>query len=150
MSYYHLPTDAERHPGRLETKLSDGARLGPPDTGWTPELAALCGFVQITPATRPADTATHTSVRSVTRTRDTVAEVWTVVAKSAETLAGDRLQVNRATIEARTDALLVQLNAITATTGTLTGVQLSGAVRQIAAGLRAVVRLAQNKLDTAD
>ena len=150
MTYYHLPTDTERHPARLERKLSDGAMLGPPETGWSPELAQLCGFVPVTPATRPADTATHTSTRSVTRTGDTVAEVWTVVAKSAETLAAEQLQANRATIEARTATLIAQMNAITATTGTLTGAQLSGAVRQIAAGLRGIVRLTQNMLDATD
>lgn len=68
MSFYHLPTSTERHPGRLEAKLSDGYRIGPPDTGWTPELAATCGFVAVTPTTRPADTATHTTDRTIIAT----------------------------------------------------------------------------------
>lgn len=44
---------AVRQPGRLETKLSDGALLGAPDGIWTDDLAALCGFVPITETDQP-------------------------------------------------------------------------------------------------
>lgn len=40
MTYYHLPTSTVRSPGRLETKLADGYRIGPPPEGWTDELLA--------------------------------------------------------------------------------------------------------------
>ena len=101
VSYYHLPTDTERHPGRLETKLADGARLGPPDTGWTPELAAMCGFVRVTPGVRPDDTATHTSVRGLIVDAPYVIEVWTAREWTADELAARNAPDRRAELIAQ-------------------------------------------------
>lgn len=103
-SYYHLPTDTERHPVRLETKLADGYRIGAPAEGWTPELAALCGFVAITPTTRPADTPTHTSERNLVRTGNTVTETWTMVPKTAAALAAETQATNTVTLEGKARA----------------------------------------------
>lgn len=47
MTYFHLPTGTERHPGNLERKVSDGAMIGAPGGRWTPELAAVCGFLPV-------------------------------------------------------------------------------------------------------
>jgi len=77
MTYYHLPSDTARNPGRVETKLSDGARLSAPDGRWTDELAALCGFVRIVDTVRPADTDTHTHERTVEVIDGTPTVVWT-------------------------------------------------------------------------
>ena len=149
MTYYHLPTDTERRLPTAARRLDTGEWvLGLSDA--PSALQEACGFVTITPATRPADTATHTSERSVVRTGDTVAEVWTVVPKSAESLAAEQSARNRATIEGRAATIVSQMNAITATTGALTAAQLSNAVRQIAAATRALTRLAVGLLDAAD
>jgi len=150
MSFYHTPTSTERGPSRLEIKLSDGALLGPPDTGWTPELAQLCGFVQVVTNVRPADTATHTSDRTLSFPGGVPTETWTVRPKTQTELDGTAAQTNRATIESRALTLIGQLDTIAASTGTLTAAQLSSAVRQIAVGLRGLVRYSMNQLSTAD
>ena len=92
---------AVRYPGRWEIKLSDGARLSPPEDGWTPQLAALCGFVPIVEVARPADTPTHTHDRTVALLVGVPTEVWTQRAKTAGELAADTQQANRATIDAQ-------------------------------------------------
>ena len=150
MSYYHQPSTTERGPGRLETKLSDGAQLGPPDSGWTPELAALCGFVVIAETARPADTATQTSDRTLTFPGGVPTVTWTVRPKTQAELDAATRQTNRATIEARALTIIGQMDTIVASSGTLTAAQLSGAVRQIAAGLRGLVRFSMNQLDSPD
>jgi hypothetical protein len=110
MSYYHLPTSTERSPGRLEQKLSDGAWLSPPDTGWTQELAALCGFVPVVTTTRPADTSTQTSDRSVVVADGVPTEQWTVRAKTQGELDADTAAANNTTIRSQAQTAL-QTNA---------------------------------------
>jgi hypothetical protein len=106
MSYYHTPTGVERSPGRLETKLSDGKQLGPPDTGWDDTLAALCGFVPIIDTARPADTASVTYDRSIGLPAGLPTVVWTQRPKTAGELAADTAQTVRADIESRVNAYL--------------------------------------------
>jgi hypothetical protein len=146
VSYFHLPTSTARNPGRLEAKLSDGYQISAPDGRWSPELAALCGFVPIVTVDRPADTPTHTSDRSVV---DAV-EVWTVRPKTAGELAAQTADANRATIEAAVTQHLSDLAAIANSSGTLTGAQLSNAVRVLARGQRRILRVLHNRLDAAD
>jgi hypothetical protein len=62
---YALVIDGElvtvRRPRRSgETKLSDGALLRPPESGWTDSLAAVCGFVPIVDPGPPPITALQT------------------------------------------------------------------------------------------
>jgi len=150
MTYYHTPTSTARNPGRLEQKLSDGYMIGPPEGGWTPELAAVCGFVVVVETAAPAVTASQVADSAVQLVNDVSTRVWTVRSKTQDELDADSQQANRATIEGRVTTLLGQLDTIAATSGTLTAAQLSGAVRQLAVGLRAVVRLQANRLDSAD
>lgn len=87
MIYYHVPTNTARRPDKDgEPKLSDGYIIRPPeDRGWTHALAAVCGFVPILRSTRPAETATHTYVRSVEAgTAKVVTERQEAVAWDAE------------------------------------------------------------------
>ena len=75
---------AVRQPGRLETKLSDGAQLGAPDGIWTDDLAALCGFVPITETDQPPDTATTTHDRTIEIIDGAPTVVWVERPKTAE------------------------------------------------------------------
>lgn len=106
MSYYHTPSSTERSPGRLETKLSDGKLLGPPDTGWTPTLAALCGFVPVVTTARPSDTASVTYDRSITLPGGIPTETWTQRPKTQAELDADTAATVRADIESRVTAYI--------------------------------------------
>ena len=150
MTYYHTPTSTVRSPGRVEVKLSDRALLGPPESGWTPELAALCGFAVVVETAAPVVTAAQVAESSVTLVAGVPTRTWTVRAKTAPEVAADTAQANRATIQGRALTLIGQMDTIIATTGTLTAAQLSGFIRQIAVGLRGLTRVMMNKLDSAD
>lgn len=79
---------ALRGPGRLETKLGDGAKLGPPDTGWTPELAALCGFLPVVETVKPAPSGPdRTHDRSVSLAAGVPTVTWTERAMTAQEIA---------------------------------------------------------------
>lgn len=106
MSYYHLPSTTERSPGFEEVKLSDGAKLSPPRTGWTPTLAALCGFVVVVNTTPTGATQSQTYDRSLSVVGQTVTEVWTIRAKNAGELASDSRQAVVADIESRVNAYI--------------------------------------------
>jgi len=147
MTYYHLPTSTARNPGRLEAKLSDGYQIGPPPGGWTPELAAVCGFVPIVTVDRPADTATHTSDRTVALVDGTPTEVWTVRAKTVDELAAQTAGTNRATIGARLGAHITALRKVKDGTTTLTAAQRD---QLLAAALLDTMRVLHNRLDAAD
>jgi hypothetical protein len=151
MSFYHLPTNTERHPGRLETKLSDGAQLGPPDwIGWTPELAALCGFVTITHAARPDDTATDTHDRSVELVDGTPTVVWTSREWTLDELAARAAQANDATIRARVaDALDANRSflAVESPTNAQTLAQVKALTRQTQALIRLVTAQTADGVD---
>jgi len=150
MTYWHTPTSTEG--GRLP----DAARrvdtqqwvLGLPDA--PAELQQACGWYAVVEPTAPTPSASQVVESTVQVVDGTPTRVYSLRAKTADETASDTQQANRATIEARVTALLGQLDAIAATSGTLTAAQLSGAVRQIAVGLRAVVRLQANRLDSAD
>lgn len=73
-----------RQPGRTETKIVDGRPLGAPEGRWTPELAALCGFVPIVESVRPGDTDTTTSDRSVLLVEGVPTSSWVVRSKTVE------------------------------------------------------------------
>lgn len=77
-----------RGPGRKETKLSDGALIGPaPGQGWDDPLAAACGFVPIIVDTQPAyDPATEKLVGSLVMQGTEPHREWTVVALTQDEL----------------------------------------------------------------
>jgi hypothetical protein len=146
MSYYHLPTSTERNPGRLETKLSDGAKLSPPDTGWTPELAALCGFVQVVNTARPADTATDTFVRSLNRVGDVVTEVWTSRPWTTAELAARQATVNRSAIETNLAQDMADIQLIIDSTNASLNANPAVAIKAMARMMRRLGRFAINDL----
>ncbi len=140
MSYYHLPTNLERGPGRLETKLSDGRQLGPPEAGWTNELAALCGFVPVATKPRPDDTSTQTSDRSVVLVAGTPTEQWTVRAKSAAELDNDTHATVSADLEAKARTYLSAAATFLAL-ATPTQAQVLAQVQRNTRAISALVRL---------
>jgi hypothetical protein len=88
---------AVRQPSaRGERKLSDGALLRPPESMWTDDLAAVCGFVPVTDPGRP----TLTSLQTLdTNTVELIAGVPTIVYhvrdKTPEELAAEQLVATR-------------------------------------------------------
>ena len=96
----NLPTGARR--------LDTGAWVTPPAGGWTPDLAAACGWHEVTETPRPADTATHTHDRTLTLaggvpTVTWVQREWTAGEVAARQAAADdavRVAVDRAILDA--------------------------------------------------
>ena len=151
MSYYHLPTNTERRPGRSETKLSDGYRIGPPDTGWTPELAALCGFVPVAETPAPTPTATQVHVSTVQLVNGVPTRTWTLRDKSAAELAAETQATNTGTLEGKARQALGVNNtflAIAAPTNAQTVAQVKALTRQMTALIRLSLR--GDLLDNAD
>jgi hypothetical protein len=112
---YALVIDGEivavRHPSRQgEFKLSDGTLLRPPETGWTDNLAAACGFVSVVDPGPPALTPTQTLDPS---TVELVAGVPTLTYhprnKTAQELAAEQrattISANTATVTDQTTIL---------------------------------------------
>jgi len=150
MTYYHIPTSTER--GRVPdaARRVDTAQwvLGLPDA--PVELQQACGWYAVVEPTAPTPSASQVVESTVQVVNGVPTKVYALRTKTADELATDTQQANRAMIESRVTTLLGQLDTIAATSGTLTAAQLSGAVRQLAVGLRAVVRLQANRLDSAD
>jgi hypothetical protein len=139
MSYYHIPTDTERSPRSGERRTDTGEWVTPPNREWSDADLAACGFVAVVPAARPDDTDTHTSDRSVTRTGDTVTEVWTVVPKTADALAAQTQDGNRGTIEDRLRTALAgnaTYLALATPTAAQTTAQAKALTRQVSALIR--------------
>lgn len=65
-----------------------------------------CGWYQVQTTTRPADTSTNTSDRSLTWTGSAVQEVWTVRAKTAAELDADVAAAEREADAAAIDEFL--------------------------------------------
>jgi len=149
MSFYHLPTSTERNPGRLEVKLSDGALLGPPDTGWTTELAQLCGFVRIVTAVRPADTATQTSTRTLTLPGGIPTETWTVRAKTQAELDAVTANTTAATITTQATTA-IGVNRTFLALATPTNAQVVAQVRALTRQNNGIIRLLVNRVSLAD
>lgn len=144
--YYHLPTNTARGPARLERKLSDGALLGPPDTGWTDELAALCGFVPVVETAAPAVTAAQVAESTVQLVAGIPTRAWTVRAKTAAELAGDTANTNRGTLTTRASAALTG-NASFLAIATPTAAQVAAQVKALTRQVNALIRLQVGALD---
>jgi hypothetical protein len=76
------------------------------------------GWYQVTNATRPADTPTHTSDRSLVWNGTTAVETWTVRPKTTAELAGETRQANAATLEANLAQDLALMQTIIDTANT--------------------------------
>ena len=140
MTYYHLPTSTERGPGRLETKLSDGASLGPPDTGWTPELAALCGFVVVVETVAPVATAAQVVESAVTLPGGVPTRTWSVRAKTPDEVDADTREANRSTIETRARNAITT-NAAFLAIGAPTNAQVVAQTKALTRQVNALLRL---------
>lgn len=150
MSYYHLPTNTERGPKRLETKLSDGKRLGPdPDEGWTLAQLVDCGFAVVVNTSQPADTSTTVYDRSIVVTNGVPTETWTARTKSAaqqaSELASATASANGVTLRDRATTALTD-NATFLAIGTLTNAQVVAQVRSLTRQVNALARLSMNSL----
>jgi len=150
MTYWHIPTGTER--GRVPdaARRVDTAQWVLGLVNAPVELQQACGWYVVVEPAPPTPSASQVVESTVQVVDGVPSRVYTLRGKTAEETASDTQQANRQTIEARVTTLLGQLDTIAATSGTLTAAQLSGAVRQIAVGLRAVVRLQANRLDSAD
>lgn len=114
------------------------------------ELREATGWLEVVDTARPADTATTTHDRSVELVDGVPAVTWTERAKTADEQQADSRQANDATIRSRVEAHMADLAAITGSSGTLTGAQLSNAVRVLARGQRRLIRLTLGLLDGTD
>lgn len=146
MTYYHLATNTVRPPGRLETKLSDGALLGPPDTGWTPELAALVGFVTVVETAAPAVTTSQVAESAVTLPDGIPTRTWTVRSKTPAELAADTATANSVTVRTRAELGLATNStflAVASPSNAQTVAQVKALTRQVSG----LIRLTLGKLD---
>jgi len=150
MTFFHIPTSAERGRPPDAARRVDTQQwvLGLPDA--PVELQQACGWYLVVEAAPPTPSASQVVESTVQVVNGVPTRVYSLRDKTADEIASDTQQANRATIEGRVTTLLGQLDTIAATSGTLTAAQLSGAVRQLAVGLRSVVRYQMNRLDSAD
>lgn len=77
VSYYHRPTDTERHPAAGERRIDTSAWITPVNGIWTADDLTACGFAPVTATVRPVDTDTHTTDRSVVLVDGVPTEQWT-------------------------------------------------------------------------
>lgn len=149
MSYYHTPSSTERGPGRLEVKMSDGALLGPPETGWTTELAQLCGFAVVAETAQPADTATQTYTRSLTFPGGVPTVTWTVRLKSQAQLDAVTANTTAATITTQATTAL-GVNRTFLALATPTNAQVVAQVRALTRQNNGIIRLLVNRASLID
>jgi hypothetical protein len=116
----------------------------------TDEQLAAIGILPVVDTPRPADTATHTTERSVELVAGVPTVVWTSRPWTAEELAARTAEANATLMRADVDQALDGLRAIINSSGTLTGAQLSNAVRLLARVLLRLCRFQLGKLDAAD
>lgn len=135
---------------RSARRLDNGAWvLGLREYG-TVETQQACGYFAVVDTVKPADTATTTHERSVELLDGTPTVVWTERAKTPDELASETAKRNDSTVRQQAEAALVDLRTIAQSSGTLTGAQLSNAVRVIARACIGLIRLQLGKLDATD
>jgi hypothetical protein len=116
----------------------------------TDEQLAAIGILPVVNVAQPADTATHTTERSVELVAGVPTVVWTQRAWTADELAARTAAANNTAMRAEVDQALADLRLITGSSGTLTGAQLSNAVRLLARVLIRMIRFQLGKLDAVD
>lgn len=77
-------------------------------------------------------------------------KTWDAVTLACVAIPIDPSQANATTIESRAAQAITDLSTIANSTGTLTALQLSNAVRMLATVLRSTVRYQFNRLNSAD
>jgi hypothetical protein len=129
-------------------------RGGDADGQWIEPLTAdnahLCGWHQVVDTDRPDDTGVETWVRTIDVVDGTPTVVWVSRAWTDDELAARTAETNRQAIDGRVATHVAALRAIKNSTGTLTGAQLSNAVRALAAADLDVIRFLHNRLDALD
>lgn len=143
MSYAHVHDDTPT-PAPLPRTATK------PDTGSTAHLRSTsrevreaCGWYEIHDAPRPDDTAATTWDPGLTWDGTTVTRTWIERDKTADELAADTANTNRATITAATTTALATLQAhIDAPQITISNVaQAQTALRQLQSALQAQARI---------
>ena len=81
-------------------KVGTGQWVTPPDGVWSDAQAATCGWLPVVDATRPVDTATKTSDRTLTIVAGKPTVTWTVRDWTADELKGEQTQAAQATLDA--------------------------------------------------
>ena len=134
-------------------RLDTGRWVTPPGGVWPTDLAAACGYLPITDAARPADTAGTTWDRTLTLVAGVPTVVWVERAKtagevSAEQAAAARV-ANRAVVAAIVDNLQAEKArvqpAIDATNATIN----AGPAPYIRDNARAAKRIADAAIELA-
>jgi hypothetical protein len=116
----------------------------------TDEQLAALGILPVVNTEQPANTATHTTERSVDLVAGVPTVVWTSRPWTADELAARTRDANDLTMRAEVDQALDGLRQIANSSGTLTAAQLSNAVRLLARVLIRVIRFQLSKLDGVD
>jgi hypothetical protein len=116
----------------------------------TDEQLAALGILPVVNTEQPANTATHTTERSVDLVAGVPTVVWTSRPWTADELATRTRDANDLTMRAEVDQALDGLRQIANSSGTLTAAQLSNGVRLLARVLIRVIRFQLNKLDAVD
>jgi hypothetical protein len=116
----------------------------------TDEQLAALGILPVVETPRPADTATHTTARSIELVAGVPTVAWTQRAWTVDELAARTAAANDSTMRADVDQALDGLRAIINSSGTLTAAQLSNAVRLLARVLLRLCRFQLGKLDAVD
>lgn len=112
------------------------------------ETLLQAGWYPVIESTRPVDTPTGTSTPIYVVAGTVVNQTWASIPKTAEQIATEQLQITSNTIRQLLDETLPVLETITNTTNAnLIGNTLAAAVKDIARGVRRLIRLEINKLD---
>ena len=111
MTFAQITTNPLTLTGRLPTgarRLDTGEWVTPPDGAWTPDLAAACGWIEVTETPAPAPVEGGVWESSVVLVDGTPTRVWTWRAWTAEELAAqeeaEQQQARYVTHEAILDA----------------------------------------------
>lgn len=105
-------------------------------------------YAILTDPPKPPDTATTTHNRSFDVASGSI--VWVERAKTADEVARSTATANESLLRQQVADHLADLRLIAGSSGTLTGVQLSNAVRVLARGQIRLIRLAVGLLDGTD
>ena len=91
---------AEGNLPKSARKVGTGQWITPPDGVWTDAQAAECGWLPVVDATRPVDTATKTSDRTLTIVAGKPTVVWTVRDKTPAELHAEQVTAAQAALDA--------------------------------------------------
>lgn len=150
MSYVHLSlanvidSPEVTRPTDLHLRDGSGTRL------WSEYITEAelnqCGWFKVITVSRPADTPTQTSDRSLIVSLSGPTELWTVRNKTQAELDADRDQANNTTIRQQANNALAD-NRTYLQIPSPTNVQVIAQVRALTQQMNGVIRLILGKLD---